>query len=105
MGAAKDQRPFKVVIVGGGFAGLSLAIMLEKFDIDYVLLESRDEIAPAIGAGIAVCPNGCRILDQIGCYEPLKALGLAHYHTYRVQGSDGRQHLVCRDGYEHYEKR
>ncbi|VUC20400.1 unnamed protein product [Clonostachys rosea] len=105
MGAASDERPFKVVIVGGGFAGLSLAIMLEKFDIDYVLLEARGEIAPAIGAGIAVCPNGCRILDQIGCYEPLKALGLAHYHTHRVQGYDGRQHLVCRDGYEHYEKR
>lgn len=67
------KQPFKVVIVGGGIGGLSLAIMLEKFDIDYVLLESHSDIAPALGASMALFPNGLLILDQLGCYEDVKA--------------------------------
>ncbi|KAK8129732.1 FAD-dependent monooxygenase andE [Apiospora kogelbergensis] len=59
----------KVVIVGGGIMGLSLALMLERFDIDYTVLEARDVIAPQIGAGVAIFPNAYRILDQLGLYE------------------------------------
>lgn len=61
-------RPFKAIIVGGGIAGLTLAIMFQKFDIDYVVLESSDEIAAAVGAGIGLMPNGLLVLDQLGCY-------------------------------------
>jgi 2-polyprenyl-6-methoxyphenol hydroxylase-like FAD-dependent oxidoreductase len=63
---------FKVVIAGGGIAGLTLAIMLEKFDIDYVILESYSKIAPPVGASVGLFPNGLRILDQLGCYEEIK---------------------------------
>ncbi|KAI0168098.1 FAD binding domain protein [Pestalotiopsis sp. NC0098] len=65
---------FRVVIVGGGVAGLTLANMLEKFDIDYIILESHGDIAPAVGASIGLFPNGLRILDQIDCYERVLAL-------------------------------
>lgn len=37
-GAVKD-KPFKVVIVGGGVAGLSLTHCLEEAGIDYVMLK------------------------------------------------------------------
>lgn len=63
---------FKVVIAGGGIAGLVLANMLEQFDLDYVLLEAHSDIAPPVGASIGMFPNGLRILDQIGCYQPIK---------------------------------
>jgi 2-polyprenyl-6-methoxyphenol hydroxylase-like FAD-dependent oxidoreductase len=63
-----DQN-FKVVIVGGGVIGLSLANMLQQFDIEYVLLESHGDVAPQVGASIGMLPNGLRILDQIGCYQ------------------------------------
>ncbi|KAK4942872.1 hypothetical protein LTR10_017448 [Elasticomyces elasticus] len=59
----------RVVIVGGGVAGLALANALEKADIDYVLLEGRTEIAPFIGASVAMTANGFRILDQLGCAD------------------------------------
>ncbi|KAM5350140.1 hypothetical protein ACJ41O_006645 [Fusarium nematophilum] len=62
---------FKVVIVGGSVTGLSVANMLEKFDIDYVLLEAYPHIAPQIGASLGLLPNGFRILDQLGCFEPV----------------------------------
>ncbi|CAI6339934.1 unnamed protein product [Periconia digitata] len=69
-----SHEPFRVLIAGGGIAGLTLAIMLERFDIDYLLFEAYGDIAPAAGASIGLFPNGLRILDQIDCYEPLKKL-------------------------------
>lgn len=68
-----SSKPFRVVIVGGGVGGLALANMLEKFDIDYVLLERHGEIAPAVGASIALMPSGLLIMDQLGCYEDIRA--------------------------------
>lgn len=63
---------FRVIIAGGGIAGLTLANMLEKHDLDYLVLEGHSSIAPAVGASIGMFPNGLRILDQLGCYEPIK---------------------------------
>ncbi|KAJ6008245.1 Monooxygenase FAD-binding [Penicillium herquei] len=65
------MAPFKVVIVGGSVAGLALANMLERCDIDYVLLEKHKVIAPDLGACLGLQPNGLRIMDQLGCYQEL----------------------------------
>lgn len=62
----------RVVIAGGGPAGLALANALEKANIDYVLLEGRNEIAPFLGASIATNANGLRILDQLGCADVIQ---------------------------------
>ncbi|KAJ5235713.1 uncharacterized protein N7469_004881 [Penicillium citrinum] len=67
------MAPFRVIIVGGSIAGLALANMLEQYEIDYVLLEKYPTIAPQVGAGFAIQPNGARILQQLGCYKPLEA--------------------------------
>ncbi|KAL2165007.1 hypothetical protein VTH06DRAFT_303 [Thermothelomyces fergusii] len=68
----KDQ--FRVVIVGGGVAGLTLANALEQAGVDFVLLERRGEIAPNVGASIGVFPNGARILDQLGAWKAIDQL-------------------------------
>lgn len=65
---------FKVIIVGGSVAGLSLANMLEKFDMDYVLLEAHAQIAPQLGASMGLLPGGLRILDQLGCYDRIREM-------------------------------
>ncbi|KAF4343929.1 3-hydroxybenzoate 6-hydroxylase 1 [Fusarium beomiforme] len=81
---------FKVIIVGGSVAGLSVANMLEQFDIDYVLLEAYPHIAPQVGASIGILPNGFRILDQLGCYEPiLDIAGECRYTLGSMRGSNG----------------
>lgn len=67
-----SKHGFKAIIVGGGIAGLTLANMLERFDIDYVLLEGHDHIIPNIGASIALSPNGLLVLDQLGVYEAIR---------------------------------
>ncbi|THC93389.1 hypothetical protein EYZ11_007146 [Aspergillus tanneri] len=58
--------PFKVIIIGGSIAGLTLAHCLDKAGIDYVVLEKRKEVTPQEGASILILPHGGRILDQLG---------------------------------------
>lgn len=72
---------FKVLIAGGSITGLSLAIMLERNNIDYLVLEAYPEIAPQTGASIGLLPHGFRILDQLGCYKAL----CEHVRDYSVQ--------------------
>ncbi|KAL3478063.1 hypothetical protein BJX99DRAFT_245755 [Aspergillus californicus] len=62
----------KVIIVGGSIAGLTLAHCLHRANIDHVVLEKRDEIAPQEGASIGLWPNGSQLLDQLGLYEELE---------------------------------
>jgi 2-polyprenyl-6-methoxyphenol hydroxylase-like FAD-dependent oxidoreductase len=96
---------FKIIIAGGGIAGLTLANMLEKFDIDYLLLESHRKIAPAVGASIGLFPNGLRVLDQLGCYESILALaqdGTKRSYNHR---SDGTVITVLRNMTIHLEIR
>lgn len=63
---------FRVIIAGGGIAGLTLANALEKASIEYILLEARDTITPKAGASIGFFANGGRILDQLGCLEAIE---------------------------------
>jgi len=82
------NRNLRVVIGGGGICGLTLANALERGRIEYVLLESRDEIAPPLGASIAVNANGFRILDQLGCYDGIasKTVPFDYIRTYLPDG-------------------
>jgi 2-polyprenyl-6-methoxyphenol hydroxylase-like FAD-dependent oxidoreductase len=66
-----EPHQFKVIIVGGSVAGLSLAKMLERAGIDFVVLEAFSIIAPQVGASIGLLGNGMRILDQLGMYDSL----------------------------------
>ncbi|KAF7180409.1 hypothetical protein CNMCM7691_009577 [Aspergillus felis] len=65
---------FKIIIVGGSIAGLTLAHCLHKADIACIVLEKRPEIAPQEGASVAILPNGGRILDQLGLYDAVEKL-------------------------------
>jgi 2-polyprenyl-6-methoxyphenol hydroxylase-like FAD-dependent oxidoreductase len=69
------HRKLRVIIAGGGIAGLTLANALQHADgVEYVLLEARSDIAPQVGASIGIAPNGNRILDQLGCYDEIERL-------------------------------
>lgn len=84
------SKPLKVIIAGGSVAGLSLALMLEKNGIDFVVLEAYPDIAPQVGASIGVLPNGLHILDQLGCCD--QVIGMAEYPVEKVffRDSSGR---------------
>lgn len=78
----------RVVIVGGGISGLTLASALEKADIDFVLLESRSLFDPQVGASIAIQASGMRILDQLGAADEIIGQTVPIHHT-RQRRSDG----------------
>lgn len=79
---------FTVVIIGGSVAGLTLANILERYGIEYVLLEKYNMIAPQLGASLGVLPYGCQILDQLGINEQVQALS-EKVESMEVFGPDG----------------
>lgn len=83
-----DPKPFKVVIVGGSVAGLSLANMLQLNGIDFVILEAYPTIAPQVGASIGLLPHGNRIMDQLGLFEKVLALA-PPINSLSFRNSDG----------------
>lgn len=94
------MRPCKVIISGGGVTGLTLALMLEKVGVDYVLLEAHSDILCSnAGTGICMLPNGLRILDQLGCYEALLARAGYAIDSVTVRGPEG-EILSHTDGWE-----
>jgi 2-polyprenyl-6-methoxyphenol hydroxylase-like FAD-dependent oxidoreductase len=84
-----DSRTFRVIVGGGGISGLTLANALEKAGIEYILLEARDTIAPQVGASIGFSANGCRILDQLGCFDDIAqdTVPLRDFHNRYEDGS------------------
>src|SRR5262249_12190838 len=60
-----------VLIVGGGIAGLALALALAKTGRRSVVLEQRSSLGGP-GAGIELGPNGVRVLQRLGLAEALK---------------------------------
>ena len=110
MESENDPSPFKppkfrVIIAGGGMAGLTLANALQHSKhIDYILLERRSDIAPQLGASIGIGPAGWRILDQIGSanklfnfIEPLIWIG--------NHGKKGEDITPIQDGFQLLHKR
>ncbi|KAI2465042.1 FAD/NAD(P)-binding domain-containing protein [Annulohypoxylon bovei var. microspora] len=66
------HEPFKVIIAGGGVAGLALANMLQKAGVDFVVLERRD-VAPKAGASICLISHTGKILEQLGIWQTICA--------------------------------
>ncbi|KAG0027872.1 hypothetical protein BGZ82_008725 [Podila clonocystis] len=66
---AKHYPP-KVLIVGGGLAGLLLAILLEHINWPYQIFERAEAVKP-IGSTLALSPNILSAMEQIGIYEDL----------------------------------
>lgn len=88
MSEASHQPQFKVIIVGGSIAGLTLANCLSRRNIDFLVLEARPQIAPPEGAGLCVLANGARILDQLGIFDDINQLlePMKDIYTWREDG-------------------
>ncbi|CZR66056.1 uncharacterized protein PAC_15957 [Phialocephala subalpina] len=103
------QDRLRVIIVGGSIAGLTLAHSLHHSNVDFVVLEAGKEIAPQVGASIAIFPHGVRILDQLGLFEDIAAVteSLVSATTWVEGGkmlwkTDGLGLIEARMGYPGY---
>ncbi|RAL12393.1 putative FAD binding monooxygenase [Aspergillus homomorphus CBS 101889] len=83
-----DGSSFRVIIVGGSIAGLSLAHCLHKAGIDCIILEKRRKIVQSDGGFVGVLPNGGRILEQLGLYAAVEKL-IEPMRRFHLQFPDG----------------
>ena len=67
----------KVLIVGGGIGGFSLALSLHAAGIDDVDVFEASPVVEELGVGINVLPHAVRELTELGLDDELAAAGLA----------------------------
>lgn len=68
----------RVVIVGGGLSGLTLACSLAQLGVDCVLLDEDNSVGVkgASSRGICYTQKSLEIFDKLGIYERIKAKGI-----------------------------
>ncbi len=63
----------QLLVVGGGMAGLSAALVAQRAGIQVTLLEQADQFSE-VGAGIQLGPNAVRVLHDWGLEAELRAV-------------------------------
>jgi 2-polyprenyl-6-methoxyphenol hydroxylase-like FAD-dependent oxidoreductase len=66
----------KVIVVGGGISGLTMAMSLHQIGMPVRVYEAAREVTP-LGVGINVQPNAVRELIELGLGERLAEIGIA----------------------------
>ncbi|KAI0004383.1 FAD-dependent monooxygenase [Xylariaceae sp. FL0662B] len=103
---AGSGQHYQVAIVGGGVAGLSLALAFEKFGISYALFEAHGKLVSGAGAGVGMQPNGERILEQLGVQDDVEeaTAPISTWHNLDAKGkliatSEMMGHYTAKTGY------
>jgi 2-polyprenyl-6-methoxyphenol hydroxylase-like FAD-dependent oxidoreductase len=75
-----------VIIIGAGYAGLSLALFLKKAGITSIIFEAYPDVKNA-GGGIGLAPNGIHVLEALGLNEKVinagKRIDYNNFRNYR----------------------
>ena len=82
---------YDVIIVGGGLAGLALAVALRRSRLAVALIEGREPVRPeGWDARIyAISPANARFLDEIGVWKHLDVARVAPVRKMAVRGDRG----------------
>jgi salicylate hydroxylase len=79
--------PLRVAIVGGGIGGVAAATALIQRGIDARLYEQAPALTE-VGAGVAIQPNGVRMLKRLGLGDDLERFG-ARFVEPQFRNADG----------------
>lgn len=79
----------RVVVVGAGIGGLSVAVGLRHGGHEVIVLERAPRLEPA-GAGITLFANAMAVLDRLGAGDAVRANGAAATHS-AILTSGGRE--------------
>src|ERR1700749_1922226 len=70
----------KVAIIGGGIAGLALALNLKRRNIDCRVYETAPELKE-LGVGITFLQHATRELDALGLLDEIKSLAIENVES------------------------
>jgi 2-polyprenyl-6-methoxyphenol hydroxylase-like FAD-dependent oxidoreductase len=85
----RDNRPLRVLVVGGGVGGLSAAIAVRRQGHQVVVLERAPRLDP-LGAGITLFANAMSALGRLGVAEAVAEAGALATHS-AILTADGRE--------------
>src|SRR5262247_3092191 len=68
------KSPLRVAVVGGGIGGAAAAAVLVQRGVDVGLYEQAPALTE-VGAGVAIQPNGVRVLQRLGLGDELLHFG------------------------------
>ncbi|MFF3607001.1 FAD-dependent oxidoreductase [Streptomyces sp. NPDC002463] len=101
---ATPDHESAVAVIGGGIAGLTLALALRREGVDCTVFERSPEPAE-VGAGLQLAPNATRLLHRLGVAEALRAVAVLP-RALRMRGWDDDRPFgttalgaACRRGY------
>lgn len=91
-----------ISIIGGGIAGLTTAIALQRLGVPYTLFESAPEIK-AVGAGLVLAANAIKGLQQLGIADTIIEAGRV-LDAFTIYDDKGRviTHTDCKALDEQY---
>lgn len=78
------RQSFRILVVGGGIAGLAASIGLQRNGHRVTILENTQELQ-TMGGSLLIPPSAARVLDNFGAWERILAADLAPttHTTYR----------------------
>jgi 2-polyprenyl-6-methoxyphenol hydroxylase-like FAD-dependent oxidoreductase len=94
----RDPKDLRILIVGAGVAGLTLASMLQQRDMHPTVIEDAEDFGK-IGYVIILMSAGGRILKGLGVHDQLHQHGV-WVRRYDIANTDGeilRQHKVAEE--------
>lgn len=89
------QKKLDIAIAGAGPAGLAAALFLHRAGHRVVLFERFERPAP-VGSGLILQPTGLTVLDALGVYADIRALGSRIDRLHGTDASSGRTVLDVR---------
>ncbi|KAG0330714.1 hypothetical protein BG000_011560 [Podila horticola] len=75
----------RVLIVGAGLGGLTLALLLLKGGIPFLIVERAKEVRP-LGSALSLGANLAGLLEQVGLLEEFKAIGKPYTQITTLDG-------------------
>ncbi|KAI5921279.1 putative monooxygenase [Camillea tinctor] len=86
----ESHKPFRVVIAGCGLVGLIAAHIFSKAKIDFVILERYESPLSTRGTILAIWPQTCRILNQLGLLEAAQSILEVVETSYVISPENGK---------------
>lgn len=68
--SSNGRNGLKIIIIGGGLCGLATSISSSLAGHQVTVFETAEQLQE-IGAGLQITPNGNRLLQRWGLWEPL----------------------------------